>query len=99
MSKSEVYDREQGKCFFCGKELTFEEATLEHLLAKIHGGNNTLHNTTIACSECNRDVGQLPIVQKILLRDMKMLFTGEHKKSPPKVTTIEVGDVKIKFEE
>lgn len=71
MSKQEVYDRDGGKCFFCGVALTFEKSTHEHILATQHGGNNSNANCTIACQPCNLEAGALPIVEKIKLREAK----------------------------
>ena len=104
MSKAEVYKRDNGKCFYCGASLTFNEASYEHLLAKTHGGSDNKANMTIACKTCNLEAGQLSIVKKVYLREEKQNKTYE---SPPewnrppqnKITRLNIGDIDIIIEE
>lgn len=41
-------------CFFCGKRLTRNEATVDHILAKSKGGKSSAKNFAIACVQCNQ---------------------------------------------
>lgn len=97
MGKQEIYDRDGGKCFYCGKEISFEKATLEHILALTHGGSNKSQNTTIACSGCNSWVGSKSIVAKIAYRDEKMALMSPA--SAQKVTSLQVGEIHIEVRE
>lgn len=99
MSKEEVYKRDGGKCFYCGKELTLDESTHEHLLAKTHSGTNSNYNTTVACKSCNLEAGQLPVVSKVLLRETKLGKADRLPISPLKVTTLTIGEINIRIEE
>lgn len=45
------------RCFYCDCELTYEEATLEHLQAQSHGGTWDLGNLVLACYACNQARG------------------------------------------
>jgi hypothetical protein len=52
-----------GKCLFCDKKLTVSltgatQATVEHILARNHGGTNDPLNTALACSSCNGEKGR-----------------------------------------
>lgn len=99
MSKREVYDRDAGKCFYCGKDISFEESSHEHILAKTHGGSDNNYNTTVACKSCNLEAGQLPIVKKVALREEKLYGGKPTLQLPKKITTLSVGDIQIKIEE
>lgn len=44
-------------CCYCDKELSYEEATVEHILQRAKGGNNFRKNVTIACGPCNHHRG------------------------------------------
>lgn len=52
-------------CCYCDYELTPETATIEHFLAKTHGGPNTIQNMGLACQLCNNTVGSLPVMEKL----------------------------------
>ena len=42
-------------CCWCQKPLSFEEVTVEHLLARSRGGTNDPSNLAIACKPCNNE--------------------------------------------
>lgn len=96
MSKLEVYNRDGKQCWYCGIDLTFEQSTTEHLLATAHGGSKNNHNMTIACSPCNAEAGDLPIVEKVALRELKRQIVQA---KLPKSYVISVGDVRIEVSE
>lgn len=58
-------ERDGPWCCYCGVWLTFETYTLEHFLAKTHGGTNYYANLGLSCEPCNRALGHLPVAQKI----------------------------------
>ena len=45
------------KCVYCSKELTKQEATLEHKIPLSKSGNNEKSNLAIACRHCNCSKG------------------------------------------
>jgi 5-methylcytosine-specific restriction endonuclease McrA len=51
--------RERVPCCFCARELTFEEATLEHIRPKSRGGPTTIENLTLSCEPCNSARGEM----------------------------------------
>ena len=55
-----------GKCFFCKEMLDRGNASVEHLVAKANGGNNTNNENCIACCKAvNSLLGSLPLKHKI----------------------------------
>lgn len=68
--KARLALRDGHRCFYCGLPFTVEDdATEEHLLSLIHGGNNRLENKALAHRRCNELAGRLPIVEKVKLRE------------------------------
>jgi len=44
-------------CMWCGTDLEFDAATIEHIKPDSHGGPLEVHNCGIACSPCNQKRG------------------------------------------
>jgi 5-methylcytosine-specific restriction endonuclease McrA len=44
----------QVPCWVCGKHVSAEEATLEHIRPRSEGGSSHLENLAISHGECNR---------------------------------------------
>jgi len=55
----EIYKRDNGQCQYCQKYLSRDEATIDHILAPLRGGQNTLRNVQLCCEWCNVDKGIL----------------------------------------
>ena len=52
-NRLKVYERDSYKCQHCGKQLTRFTATLDHLKAVAHGGDNSFGNLVTSCLGCN----------------------------------------------
>lgn len=52
-SKYNVHARDQWECQYCSKKLTSKTATIDHIIPKSRGGENTWENTVTACARCN----------------------------------------------
>lgn len=98
MGKPEIYKRDGGICFYCGVHLTEAEASLEHLLSKIHGGSNNKENLAIACKSCNLEAGSKSVVKKVKFRDEQLGRDLALPKSQ-KTTRLTIGDVKVEITE
>ncbi|CAJ4107644.1 HNH endonuclease [Burkholderia pseudomallei] len=61
--------RDGSACFFCRKEMTPEDRTLEHLVPIAHGGPNHLSNLVLAHRTCNQIAGHLSLMEKIRIRE------------------------------
>jgi hypothetical protein len=51
--KKELVLRDGLRCHYCDYMMTFEEAQVDHKLAKARGGTDAPHNLVLACAKCN----------------------------------------------
>ena len=49
--QSEVYERDGGKCVYCGSKRNLE---FDHIIPISKGGSNTARNIQLLCQKCNR---------------------------------------------
>jgi|ERR1700722_3088045 len=55
--REDVVRRDGLDCCFCGKQLSFRTATLEHIVPVSKKGSFNRSNLTISCEPCNSDRG------------------------------------------
>jgi RRXRR protein/HNH endonuclease len=60
--------RDGDDCFYCGLPL-LDDVTCEHLLSQADGGTGKLANLVLTHRKCNEEAADLPIVEKVKLRD------------------------------
>jgi 5-methylcytosine-specific restriction endonuclease McrA len=96
MSHAQIYERDGGVCFFCGKTLSLEESTIEHLLAVAHGGKDNAYNLTIACQPCNRNSGAKAVIEKVKIREANLFPIFQRK---PTIKAITVAGIRIEVEQ
>lgn len=53
---NDLYDKQQGKCFYCGDNLN-GAYHVDHYYPLVRGGSNDISNIRIACPTCNRRKG------------------------------------------
>lgn len=80
--KVRIAARDGKKCFFCWAVLGFDDLTIEHLLSFSHGGTDNINNLCLACEPCNKDLGNLPVVKKILYRSKKLRLEARPNELP-----------------
>lgn len=51
-----VFEKTQGRCAYCGKELS-DDATIDHVIPRSKGGSNSLDNLLPSCRSCNTSKG------------------------------------------
>lgn len=68
-------------CCFCKRQIEFDRATIEHILPLSLGGNWTLKNLQLSCSDCNSERGNADFY---LYRDWRR---GLGEKPPMQVET------------
>lgn len=56
-NKKSIYTRDKGRCVYCNKDLNFKEATLDHIVPRSKGGQNTWENLVCCCKNCNHSKG------------------------------------------
>lgn len=64
-----LFVRDGSKCHYCRVEMTKvmkmpladNAATIEHIVARAHGGPNSMDNLVLACNKCNHSLGDSSI--------------------------------------
>lgn len=51
--RKNIFLRDNGRCQYCDKKLTYESSTLDHVVPRSMGGKNTWENLVLCCSHCN----------------------------------------------
>jgi hypothetical protein len=59
-SKGMIYKRDKHKCQYCGST---KDPTIDHIIPKSRGGQDTWENLVVACSTCNTKKGDLLLEQ------------------------------------
>ena len=54
-NRLKIYERDEYRCHYCGKQLTRFTATLDHVKPVKEGGNNSFDNLVTACLGCNSE--------------------------------------------
>jgi uncharacterized protein (TIGR02646 family) len=53
MIRQTVFDKFDGHCAYCGKEITLKEMQVEHFIPRNMGGTNNFVNLFPSCRRCN----------------------------------------------
>lgn len=56
-TRRNIYDRDDGRCQYCGRGVGAKEFTLEHVTPRSRGGRTTWDNVIVACPSCNTRKG------------------------------------------
>ena len=69
-TKRIILKKTGGLCAKCGKPLTLEKTTIDHLIPKYRGGTDELSNLIPMCKHCNKqkgsrivEEGELPYIE------------------------------------
>lgn len=54
-----------GACFFCRRQLSKTEASIEHLVARSHGGSDSVDNLVVCCRKLNALLGDMSVKEKL----------------------------------
>lgn len=52
-TRENVFHRDDSKCAYCGKKFKRDELTIDHIIPKSKGGDNSWRNTISSCKICN----------------------------------------------
>lgn len=78
-SRNVVFVRDGFRCCYCGTELTYKNATIDHVLPKFHGGGTTWENCVTSCQPCNSQKSDLLLAKSGLkLRRIPTAPTSRH---------------------
>ncbi|MBU3684355.1 MAG: HNH endonuclease [Phycisphaerales bacterium] len=71
LNRRNIYARDQNRCQYCGKHFSTKELTLDHVVPRVQGGDNSWTNLVCACVRCNaRKGGRTPNQARMkLIRD------------------------------
>ena len=56
-TRKNVYDRDDGKCQYCGTKLSLKEMTYDHVYPQSKGGHTCWTNIVCCCLDCNGKKG------------------------------------------
>ncbi|MBM4110468.1 MAG: HNH endonuclease [Phycisphaerae bacterium] len=61
LNRRNIYARDGSRCQYCGKHFSTKELTLDHVVPRVQGGENSWSNLVCACVRCNaRKGGRTP---------------------------------------
>lgn len=58
-SKEFIHKMLNGHCAYCGKKVSLEKVTRDHVVPKSKGGGNTVENILPSCKKCNGSKGDM----------------------------------------
>lgn len=56
-SRVNLFHRDHGQCQYCGKSQDPKLMTIDHVIPRSRGGENTWENLVVACKKCNQRKG------------------------------------------
>lgn len=59
MNRDEVFRRDEYRCVYCGETFERDALTIDHVQARVRGGDNSPGNVVTACGGCNTLKGHL----------------------------------------
>lgn len=83
--RAALFKRDGRACFYCGLDMPDDDMTNEHLINISAGGNNRIENMALAHKACNQKAANLPLIQKIELRER---MRAKHQTEPKPIITV-----------
>jgi len=74
--------RDGRACFYCGRDVADEDASVEHVVPLNAGGTDHMANKVLADKRCNSEAGHLSVIQKVKLRESKHAKASGHHTTP-----------------
>lgn len=53
INRVEVYNKYDGRCAYCGKEIDIKDMQVDHIVPKCNGGTDDISNLNPSCRRCN----------------------------------------------
>lgn len=68
LALSRMLKRKEPRCWYCMRLVDRSNASVEHLIARSIGGDNSRDNLRLACRPCNVRAGNLPLEEKMEMK-------------------------------
>lgn len=66
--KTVRYVAQDGRCFYCHKELLFTEGVCDHAVPAVRGGSRKADNIVFCCPKCDKEKGRMTAAEYINYR-------------------------------
>lgn len=53
--KYRLFRRDGDRCIVCGCKLTYETASIHHIIQRSEGGSNRIENLCLKCEDCHKE--------------------------------------------
>lgn len=53
LTRKAIFERDANVCQYCGRKMRREKLTIDHIVPRSRGGNDSWNNLVLACLECN----------------------------------------------
>ncbi len=63
MRRDEILARDAFRCVYCGEIFPVEQLTVDHVQARVRGGDQSGGNLVTACQSCNTRKGHRPVAE------------------------------------
>jgi hypothetical protein len=84
-----VLARDDFRCQYCDRQLTYRESTIDHIMPRSRGGLNHWNNCVASCKTCNRRKGDrtpteacLPLLRKPSFPSVKHFWMANVRRAP-----------------
>jgi len=87
LTKKNIYIRDKYKCQYTGKQLSYDEANIDHVIPKAKGGKNTWSNLVVCSKDINSIKGDRTNEEaglKLIKKPVKPTPDGPHRLLDPK---------------
>jgi len=87
LTKKNIYIRDKYKCQYTGKQLSYDEANIDHVIPRARGGKNTWGNLVVCSKEINSIKGDRTNEEaglKLIKKPVKPTPDGPHRLLDPK---------------
>lgn len=76
--KARMLEMQANRCCYCGRRISLEESTFDHVHPRAQGGANTLENKVVSCEPCNSFFADASPKQKILALSKRLMAAIPH---------------------